>query len=112
MNFSRKFIDHAYVELCMPPNENGEYAMDGSHLHIWPRQTFMMIALPNLDKSFTVTLFMPWQKFSEIKDRKTLVSFFRMVFPDALDLIGEDKVVEDFFTNEKGSLVTVKVILS
>ncbi|KAI9329051.1 hypothetical protein BDR26DRAFT_909435 [Obelidium mucronatum] len=59
MNFMQEYIDHAYVELNMPPSATGEYQMDPSHLHIWPRQSFMMIALPNIDKSFTVTLFMP-----------------------------------------------------
>ncbi|RKO86589.1 hypothetical protein BDK51DRAFT_2373, partial [Blyttiomyces helicus] len=47
MDFSQEYIDHAYVELTIPATEDGEYAMDSHHLHIWPRQTFMMIALPN-----------------------------------------------------------------
>lgn len=68
-----------------------------------------MIALPNLDKSFTVTLFMPWIKFNEIKSRKDLVLFFKNTFPDMMTLMGEDKLVEDYFTNEKGSLVSIKV---
>jgi kynurenine 3-monooxygenase len=46
-DYSQEYIDHAYVELNMPPTADGEYAMDSNHLHIWPRQTFMMIALPN-----------------------------------------------------------------
>ena len=46
-DYSQEYIDHAYVELNMPPTANGDYAMDSTHLHIWPRQTFMMIALPN-----------------------------------------------------------------
>lgn len=57
MDFSQKYIDHAYVELSMPPDANGNYQMDSDHLHIWPRHTFMMIALPNMDKSFTVIFF-------------------------------------------------------
>jgi 2-polyprenyl-6-methoxyphenol hydroxylase-like FAD-dependent oxidoreductase len=48
MNFAQEFIEHGYVELNMPPDEKGEYKMDPNHLHIWPRQTFMMIALPNV----------------------------------------------------------------
>ena len=48
MNFSQEYIEHGYVELNMPPTPSGEYKMDPGHLHIWPRQTFMMIALPNM----------------------------------------------------------------
>jgi hypothetical protein len=52
MNYAQEYIDHAYVELNMPPTVDGGYAMDPNHLHIWPRYTFMMIALPNLVGSF------------------------------------------------------------
>ena len=47
MNFSQEYIDHGYVELTIPPSKDGQFAMDSHHLHIWPRHTFMMIALPN-----------------------------------------------------------------
>lgn len=56
MDYAQTYIDHGYVELSMPAF-NGEYQMDPNHLHIWPRQSFMMIALPNMDKSFTVIIF-------------------------------------------------------
>ncbi|XP_064790569.1 uncharacterized protein LOC135512452 isoform X1 [Oncorhynchus masou masou] len=46
-NFSQTYIPHGYLELTMPPI-NGEFAMKPNYLHIWPRNTFMMIALPNL----------------------------------------------------------------
>ena len=68
MDFAQTYIDHAYVELNIPPTLDDQFAMDQNHLHIWPRHTFMMsifyyfliiVALPNMDKSFTVTLFMP-----------------------------------------------------
>lgn len=70
MDFAQAYIDHAYVELNIPPTLDDRYAMDHNHLHIWPRHTFMMskilyitvVALPNRDKSFTVTLFMPCKK--------------------------------------------------
>ena len=47
MDFSQQYIDHEWVELAIPPRKDGSYAMNPNHLHIWPRQTFMMIALPN-----------------------------------------------------------------
>ncbi|KAJ3000223.1 hypothetical protein HDV02_000136 [Globomyces sp. JEL0801] len=108
MDFSREYIDHGYVELNMPPLSNGDYAMDSNHLHIWPRKTFMMIALPNLDHSFTVTLFMPWDKFDSIKTPDELLHFFDTTFGDAVPLIGRKLLVEDYFKNAKGSLVSVK----
>ncbi|KAI8919065.1 hypothetical protein DFJ77DRAFT_452922 [Powellomyces hirtus] len=108
INFSQQYIDHAWVELTIPPTAEGEYAMDAHHLHIWPRQTFMMIALPNLDKSFTVTLFMPWSKFDAIKTEQDLLTFFRDTFPDSIPFMGEQLLVANYFKNIKGSLAQIK----
>lgn len=108
MNFAQEYIEHGYVELNMPPTESGEYKMASDHLHIWPRQTFMMIALPNIDKSFTVTLFMPWSKFDAIKTKEDLLAFFESTFPDSMDLIGRELLVADYFKNPKGPLMSVK----
>ncbi|KAJ3271942.1 kynurenine 3-monooxygenase, mitochondrial precursor [Terramyces sp. JEL0728] len=108
VNYSQEYIGHLYVELNMPPTKSGDYAMDSNHLHIWPRETFMMIALPNLDKSFTVTLFMPKEKFASIKTPQDLLTFFDVTFPDAVSLIGRDLLVEDYFKNPNGTLMTVK----
>lgn len=60
-----------------------------NYLHIWPRNEFMMIGLPNLDKSFTGTLFMPMSKFEELKTRDDALLFFQQMFPDSIDLFGE-----------------------
>lgn len=60
-----------------------------NYLHIWPRNEFMMIGLPNLDKSFTGTLFMPFSKFDELKTRADALKFFQDMFPDSIDLFGE-----------------------
>ena len=57
-DYSQEYIPHAYMELSMPAVQ-GEFVMEPNYLHIWPRGSFMMIGLPNQDKSFTVTLFMP-----------------------------------------------------
>ena len=59
LNYSQKYIEHGYKELTMPPTASGEYAIPTNYLHIWPQQEFMMIALPNKDHTFTLTLFMP-----------------------------------------------------
>ncbi|CAG8529825.1 4404_t:CDS:2 [Ambispora gerdemannii] len=112
MNYQQEFISHAYCELRIPPkrNEKGEFefAMDPHHLHIWPRHTFMLIALPNLDKSFTCTLFMPYEQFDAIKTEGDLIAFFQLYYQDALPLIGEQNIKKDYFLNPKGSLISIK----
>jgi len=106
-NYSQEYIPHAYMELCMPP-VNGDFAMPPNYLHIWPRGQFMMIGLPNQDKSFTVTLFMPTSTFEGIKDRESLLHFFNENFRDSISLIGKERLVEDFFSNRALPLVSVK----
>ncbi|RKP40140.1 hypothetical protein BJ085DRAFT_43701 [Dimargaris cristalligena] len=112
MDYTQEYITHGYRELTIPPleNEDGstDFRMNRNHLHIWPRHTFMMIALPNLDQSFTCTLFMPYEKFEEITTEAELVAFFETFFPDALPLMGRDRLCVDFFTNPRGSLMSVK----
>ncbi len=58
-DYSQTYIPHQYLELCIPATDDDDFAMPPNYLHIWPRGQFMMIALPNQDKTFTVTLFMP-----------------------------------------------------
>ena len=108
MDFSQTFIDHGYMELCIPATPDGGFAMPANYLHIWPRDEFMMIALPNQDHSFTVTLFMPFAAFHAITSHQQLLSFFRRHFPDSLDLIGESRLLHDFFSCEPASLVSIK----
>lgn len=83
----------------MPPN----------YLHIWPRGKFMMIALPNQDQSWTVTLFMPFINFKQIKTIDDLFEFFGQYFPDSIDLIGKKRLATDFFNATPQYLVSVKV---
>ena len=59
-DYEQKYIAHGYKELSIPATADGDFALPPHYLHIWPRSTFMMIALPNNDKSFTVTVFMPF----------------------------------------------------
>nr|CAD7195581.1 unnamed protein product [Timema douglasi] len=108
-DYSQRYIEHGYLELCIPPTEDGEFAMEQNYLHIWPRGTFMMIALPNQDRSWTVTLFMPFHKFDSLDTPEKLVEFFKECFPDAVALIGQDQLVKDFFATRPSSLVSVKV---
>jgi kynurenine 3-monooxygenase len=82
LNFSREYIKTAYKELSIPPTEAGEFAMAPHALHIWPRDEFMLIGLPNADKSFTCTLFMPFEDLEKIKTGADAVEFFKQYFPD------------------------------
>ena len=66
-----------------------QYAMEVNYLHIWARNEFMMIALPNLDKTYTVTLFMPFDMFKKLTSEKAVLEFFRKTFPDSVSLLGE-----------------------
>lgn len=82
--------------------------MEPNYLHIWPRGSFMMIALPNQDCSWTVTLFMPFAQFSALKSPQELISFFTKHFPDSINLIGMEKLIKDYFKAKPSHLVSVK----
>nr|XP_014098342.1 kynurenine 3-monooxygenase isoform X1 [Bactrocera oleae] len=107
VNYSQEYIEHGYLELCIPA-KNGEFQMPENYLHIWPRDAFMMIALPNQDKSFTVTLSMPFKVFDTIRTTEELLSFFQKYYADAVPLIGEEQLVKDFFKMRPQHLVSVK----
>ena len=102
-------IEHSYKELIINSKKN-EYQMEPNSLHIWPRRDIMMIALPNLDQSFTCTLFMKSDgenSFEEINDNKNIYAFFDEHFSDALDLISN--IEHDFFNNPTGQLIGLRV---
>ncbi|XP_056422873.1 kynurenine 3-monooxygenase isoform X3 [Hyla sarda] len=106
-NYSHVYIPHGYKELTIPP-KNGEFAMEPNYLHIWPRNTFMMIALPNLDKSFTCTLFMPFEDFEKCCKAEDVLDFFKTYFPDSINLIGPNNLKKDFFLLPPQALISVK----
>ncbi|KAH8325179.1 hypothetical protein KR074_009069, partial [Drosophila pseudoananassae] len=106
-NYSQIYIETGYVELCIPAAA-GDFQMPPNYLHIWPRDSFMMIALPNQDRSFTVTLSMPFEMFSKIQTKDQLLEFFQEHFSDALPLIGEEQLVKDFFKTKPQHLVSIK----
>jgi kynurenine 3-monooxygenase len=98
-NFSQEYIEHGYKELHIPPGSN----LEQNALHIWPRESFMMIALPNPDMTFTGTLFLSFEQFESTRDPK---KFFADVFPDALKLIPDFE--QQWASNPTSSLVTMK----
>jgi len=107
--YSQHYLNYGYKELHIPPTPDGDFAMEKNCLHIWPRGNFMMIALPNIDGSFTCTLFFPFQgeeSFSTLTTKESVKKFFEKTFPDALPLM--PTLLEDFFHNPSASLVTVR----
>jgi kynurenine 3-monooxygenase len=108
-DYSQTYLEHGYKELCIPSNTKGEFQLEKNALHIWPRESFMLIALPNLDGTFTLTLFFQLDgplSFDSIKTPADLDAFFDTYFPDVKTLIPE--LHHDFFNNPTGQLCTVR----
>ncbi|KAF8766726.1 Kynurenine 3-monooxygenase like protein [Argiope bruennichi] len=101
------FFELVY-ELAIPPTSTGEFAMEGDFLHFWPRENFMLTALPNRDCSYTVSLFMPFEMFEQFNTPEKLFQLFKENFPDAIPLIGKEKLIADFFKAKPSSMVSVK----
>jgi kynurenine 3-monooxygenase len=83
--------------------------MEKNALHIWPRESYMLIALPNPDGSFTLTLFFPFTgetSFETLSTKEKVTDFFKSVFPDAYALMPQ--LLEEFFQNPSSSLVTMR----
>ncbi len=107
--YNQYYIDFGYKELSIPAGENGSFLLEKNALHIWPRGNYMMIALPNIDGSFTCTLFFPFEgevSFAALDTNEKVRSFFEKTFTDAAAAM--PTLEEDFFNNPTGSLVTVK----
>ena len=108
-NYSQEFLNIGYKELNIPSNGDGSHKLDKNSLHIWPRGEYMLIALPNLDDSFTCTLFMPFEgenSFESLKTKQAVEAFFLKNLPDTINVI--PKLAEDFFKNPTSTLVTMK----
>lgn len=69
----------------------------------------MMIALPNQDRTWTVTLFMPPEIFESLSTPEKLLDFFHKYYHDAIPLIGKDRLVKDYFRIKPSPLVSIKV---
>ena len=107
--YDESHLAHGYKELTIPPGPDGSWRMEKNALHIWPRKSFMMIALPNPDGSFTCTLFWEFEgprSFATTKTDDDVRRFFEEEFPDALSLM--PTLLDDFRNNPTGSLVTIR----
>src|SRR5436309_1598570 len=107
--YDESYLAHGYKELTITPGPNGSWQMEKNALHIWPRKSFMMIALPNPDGSFTCTLFWEFEgprSFATTKSDPDVRRFFEEEFPDAVPLM--PNLLNDFRNNPTGSLVTIR----
>ncbi|MEO6228142.1 MAG: NAD(P)/FAD-dependent oxidoreductase [Thermomonas sp.] len=103
------WLDHGYKELEIPPAKDGGFRIEPNALHIWPRGHYMCIALPNDERTFTVTLFMPntgpHPSFETVQTADDAQALFQHDFPDTLPLIPELR--EDFVGNPTGTMGTL-----
>ncbi len=107
--FTLEYLDYGYKELTIPSGPNGKHIIEKNALHIWPRTTYMLIALPNLDGSFTCTFFFPHKgeiSFETLNTEERVLAFFKEQFPDVVPLMPD--FVQEFFEHPTGSMVTVK----
>lgn len=108
-NYQQFYIEHGYKELTIPPAPDGGFLMEKETLHIWPRGSFMLIALPNPDATFTCTLFFPFEgpvSFEQLQSEEQIRDFFNQTFPDVVPLIPD--LVEQYQRNPSSSLVTIR----
>ena len=109
-NFSQEYLDYGYKELIIPVGAGGEYRLERSALHIWPRGTYMLIALPNIDGTFACILFLPFEgsqeSFAALDTEAKVMQFFQTRFPDVVPLM--PGLAENYFSNPTGSMVTIR----
>jgi kynurenine 3-monooxygenase len=108
--YSQTYLPHGYKELSIPAGPEGSFLLDKNALHIWPRSSFMLIALPNVDGSFTCTLFFALEgeqaSFAALEGPGTARRFFADVFPDALALMPDFE--QQWAQNPVSSLCTIR----
>lgn len=108
-DYSQDFIDVGYKELTIPPNKDGSHRLDKNSFHIWPRGNFMLIAMPNIDGSFTCTLFLPFEgeiSFEKITSIGEAKAFFKEYFPNVRKEI--EDLTKSFMENPTSAMVTMK----
>ncbi len=108
-NFSQNYESHGYKELEIVPDALGNFQMEEKALHIWPRSSFMMIALPNPGGNFTCTLFLPYEgevSFENLHTDEQVTQFFETYFKDTIPLM--PNLLADFKNNPVSHLATMR----
>lgn len=109
-SYSQSYMPQCYIELNIPPHEDGSHQLEKNALHIWPRKQFMLIALPNPDGSFTCTLFLNFEgtpSFEALRSRDDVEKFFNGYFPDAMPYLQDP--VEEFMQKTAAPLFLVHI---
>jgi len=110
VDFQQQHIEACYKELTIPPTASGDFALNPHNgLHIWPRHRFMLIALPNPDKTFTATLFAPLEGDAGLKrlaNAPAVVDYFKAHFEDVIKVVPQ--LESDFFQSPTSPLVTIR----
>ena len=108
-NFSQQYLDYGYKELTIPAGPNGEHVLETNALHIWPRGSYMLIALPNMDGTFACILFLPFEgenSFASLDTREKVREFFATRFADVVPLMPD--LLANYEANPVGAMVTIK----
>ena len=108
-NFSQQYLDYGYKELTIAAGPDAKHRLEPHALHIWPRGSYMLIALPNIDGTFACILFLPFDgenSFASLDSDSKILSFFETNFPDAVPLM--PRLKETYEENPTGSMITVK----
>lgn len=108
-NFSQQYLSYGYKELTIPAGPAGVHLLDKNALHIWPRGSYMLIALPNSDGTFACILFLPFvgaNSFAGFTTHSEVLEFFESNFPDAVRLMPQ--LAKNYFANPTGAMVTIK----
>lgn len=109
VNYHQDYLPHGYKEVTIPAGADGQFQMEPDALHIWPRENFMLIALPNPDKTFTCTLFLAFEgavSFDQLQNAQAISNFFETYFPD-VPALAPDYLTE-FTQNPTGVLSTLR----
>lgn len=107
-DYAQTYLKHGYKELNIPADDQGQFSLEPHALHIWPRESFMLIALPNRDHTFTGTLFLSYEgnpSFASVNDKQSTEEFFKEVFPDVANLMPD--LANDYRRNPTSSLMTI-----
>ena len=102
-------LSHGYKELAIPAGPGGAFQLAPEALHIWPRNDFMLIALPNPGGDFTLTLFMQNEgetSFAALDTEQAAADFFATHFADVAPLITD--LPGTLVNNPLGLLGTVR----
>jgi kynurenine 3-monooxygenase len=109
-SYSQRYMKQCYIELTIATHEDGRSKLNANACHLWPREDFLLIALPNEDGSFTCTLYLNYQgdpSFTSLKTPEAVGQFFVEYFSDVMSLL--ENPIETFLNKTANPLFLVSV---